>query len=79
MRLYLKPRNDSEWHKVFKYEPSTGVLVNRVSRGVRAQRGCAAGRISNIGYIDVGFEGKKYPAHRVIWEMVNGAVPNGIS
>lgn len=78
MRLYMKPQNDSEWHKVFKYEPSTGVLVNRVSRGARAQRGGVAGRISNIGYVDVGFGGEKHPAHRIIWEMVNGVIPNGM-
>lgn len=78
MRMFLKPKNSAHWHKWFKYEPSTGYLVNRCSRAARAQEGAIAGRLSNIGYVDVGIFGKKCGAHRIIWEMVNGKIPDGM-
>lgn len=78
MRFFLIPKNDSSWHEFFKYEPSTGQLVNRYDRAARARAGSVAGRVSNIGYVDVGIFGKKYGAHRVIWEMVNGPIPAGM-
>ena len=77
MRLFLKPKNDCRWHKLFKYEPATGALVNRYTRGPRAKRGDVAGGLSGYGYIDIGFESKNHRAHRIIWEMVNGSIPDG--
>lgn len=78
MRLFLKPKNDSHWHKLFQYEPSTGNLINRVSRGTRTKAGAIAGSCTRAdGNIQIGISGKYYMAHRVVWEMVNGPIPSG--
>lgn len=79
MKLFIKPKNDSHWHKVFKYEPSTGSLINRTDRGARAKAGEVAGNYGRKdGYVQVGFRGKSYGVHRIIWEMVNGPIPPGL-
>lgn len=79
MRFFLKPKNDSHWHKIFKYEPSTGHLVNRIDRNYNSKEGAVSGSINACeGYVVIGFCQKLYKAHRVIWEMVNGPIPDGL-
>lgn len=78
MRMFIKPKNESRWWLWFKYEPATGVLFNRVSRGCRAKAGAEAGSLLTTGHIAVGIFYGKYLAHRIIWEMVNGYIPDGM-
>lgn len=79
MRLFITPTNDSHWHNVFKYEPLTGYLVNRYSRNYNSKAGAVSGSVNACdGYVVVGFHRKLYKAHRVIWEMVNGHIPDGM-
>lgn len=78
MKIFLKPKNDSPWHEWFKYEPSTGNLVNRFDRGNASRAGMVAGAANSQGYVTVGVSGVWHGAHRVIWEMVNGPIPEGM-
>lgn len=78
VRLFLKPKNNSHWHDVFQYEPSTGNLINRYTRGRRAKVGAVVGHCRSDGYVQIGFQGNKYLAHRVIMEMINGPIPDGM-
>ena len=59
----------------FDYDPETGILIWRVKPGQRAKIGDVAGKINNRGYRQVGFRGKLYQAHRVIWLIVTGKWP----
>lgn len=77
MRICLKPKNDSHWHDVFKYEPSTGNLINR-SRRIKSREGVVSGWIHIDGYVQVYAFGRSHLAHRVVWEMVNGPIPDGM-
>lgn len=44
-----------------------------------SQKTTKAGYVSNKdGYIRVMLDGKGYLAHRIIWEMHNGQIPNGM-
>jgi hypothetical protein len=61
---------DIDWHAVF--ECREGVLISR-STG-KAYDHLPNGR----RYIHVPYKGKAYPAHRVIWEMFNGPIPEGL-
>ena len=39
--------------------------------------GQIAGSINKNNYINLGIEKKRYYAHRIIWEMHNGTIPDG--
>ncbi len=59
--------------ELFSYDPETGVLTWKVSRGGQ-RAGDVAGTISH-GYVQVFVDGIAYRAHRLIWKMVTGREP----
>lgn len=59
------------WHEVFHYDETTGLLYWVNSPGVRIKAGSLAGWIDNSGYRRVLYRGVKYQAHRIIWDMLN--------
>lgn len=83
------------WNSLLNYLPLDGVAVwkerpQSLFASKRAFtiwnkrfRGKVAGslHVDNTGHrtIHIGFKGKKYKAHRVFWEMVNGAIPVGMT
>ena len=65
-----------DWHKYFEYKD--GKLYWMVNKGT-ARVGDEAGYINeDTGYIDVGLDYKRYQAHRIIWEMHYGPIPEGM-
>lgn len=68
-----------EANLLFLYEPSTGRLLNRSSRG-RAKVGDEAGWVMVSGgksYRSVSVGKRKYLTHRVIWLILTGQFPSG--
>jgi len=63
-----------EVRKYFYYR--NGWLYNRINRG-RVTAGTIAGCRTSDGYINIGFKGKKYPAHRLIYIYHHGNIPDG--
>lgn len=62
----------------FSYDHETGALVWRATaKNKRGWLGMPAGTVDSTGYLYVRFNGKRYPAHRVIWLMETGAWPRG--
>ena len=59
---------------LFLYDPESGLLTNRASRG-RARGGDEAGGLSQKGYRHVSIDGVTYRGHRVIWLWVYGSWP----
>lgn len=71
--------------KYFVYEPLTGKLKNRVSRGTRAKEGAECGCISTGGsaatkkaYLRIIFEKRNIYVHRLIWVYMTGKNPEYI-
>lgn len=60
---------------LFLYDPETGLLYWKKSLG-RSSAGERAGSADRKGYIIVGIDGERYPAHRIIWKMVAGHDPD---
>ena len=62
-------------HKVFRYDPETGLLTSRL----KTKRGRVVGWLDDEGYIRVVvyWNGHAYKrrAHRLIWAMVTGQYP----
>ena len=59
------------------YHPLTGDLHWKIS-GHGVTKGDVAGSIKSDGYRRVQIDGKIYLAHRLIWEMFNDFIPEGI-
>lgn len=61
----------------FFYTQDTGDLRWRVARS-RSAAGSIAGSVDHEGYVIVGFQGKRYRAHRIILAMVTGEFPDQV-
>ena len=64
---------------LFDYEPDSGMLTWRVSKGT-AKKGSDAGSVSGHAakkYMNVMIDRKTYAAHRIIWLYVFGVIPDG--
>ena len=59
------------------YEPDTGVLRWRVTRG-KSIEGKQAGCINGRGYVCVNVENRNYLAHRLGWAIYHGEWPKGV-
>ena len=75
--------SQEEANKVFDYLPDIGKLVWSVDIGTRARRGNIAGHLfkqkkRKTDYWRVKLNGVNYMAHRVIWTMKYGDIPEGI-
>ena len=64
-----------ELKKALHYDPLTGIFTNRVTRNRAAKIGERAGNVSK-GYRRVGFHGKIYFEHRLVWLYVHGFIPD---
>jgi len=58
-----------------EYDQTTGIFVWRKTRN-RNKAGSRAGRVNSWGYIEIGYFGRSYSAHRLAWLYVYGAWPN---
>jgi HNH endonuclease len=65
---------------LLKYEPTTGALVWAVTRNGQGFRyGGEVGSVRSDGrYRTFVMNGKRRYCHRVIWEMLNGPIPDGL-
>lgn len=61
-----------------EYDPNTGIVVWRKDQPLTAiKAGALAGHLSS-GYYRLGFRGRKYQLHRVIWALHYGTYPGSI-
>lgn len=62
--------------QIFNYDPITGILSWKETRGSRATKGERAGTLDDNGYRAVHLIHKKYWEHRLIWLLVHGEYPS---
>ncbi|WP_313063301.1 MULTISPECIES: HNH endonuclease [Atlantibacter] len=60
-------------------ESSRTGLRWKVTTGSRSAAGQEAGSLDNYGYYIVKVDGVKYRNHRIIWSMLNGDIPKGLT
>ena len=61
------------WDHVFHY--GDGVLTWKVTHRAGFKAGV---KMKQNGYIKIVFMGERYRAHRIVWEMHNGEIPDGM-
>ena len=64
------------YNKLFEYKD--GKLYNKTHRGYQSPIGYQVGTLNQNGYINTKIKGKSLKVHRIIWEMHNGKIPNGM-
>lgn len=74
--FYLKPLPSYEIVRaIFDYEPETGIVRWRRSRGSRPI-GSRAGGLSADGYRAIKIDGVDFSEHRIIWLWMTGTEPS---
>ena len=70
-----QPQRDREmrWDDVLHYED--GVLTWKVTQMAGFKAGV---KMKQNGYIKIVFMGERYRAHRIVWGMHNGEIPDGM-
>ena len=64
----------NNWHEIFRYRD--GKLYWKVNASPRARIGDEAGSFDGHGYLHLGWKGKTYKVHRIIYEMAYGKIPD---
>ena len=64
-----------EANALFKYDPDTGVITNRVHRCATARAGAEAGGVRPDGYRKMYTGGNYILSHRLAWLLSTGAWP----
>jgi hypothetical protein len=69
--------NVSRLRSVLNYDPRTGVFRWAERPSPRVRVGDVAGTVNGHGYLNIGFDGRTYKAHRLAWLYVHGEWPVG--
>ena len=64
------------WNEIFDY--ADGKLYWKIQPRTRTVVGSEAGSIKNDGYLRIKYNGHEFLAHRIIWEMHNGLIPDSL-
>lgn len=64
-----------EAHRVWRYDPDTGLLYWRISPCNPIPAGSEAGNISDEGYYRISYQRSRYMAHWIVWALVTGSWP----
>jgi len=68
--------NYDEVHKLFDYNPETGIFTNRITRSNNSKKGEVAGGLDiSTGYWRISLNGENHKAHRLAWLYVHGYFP----
>ncbi|MCW6525288.1 HNH endonuclease [Yersinia ruckeri] len=62
----------------FEIDHVTGDLISKHYRHGAGPAGHKVGYHNNKGYLCFWHKGKRYTNHRVIWEILNGKIPDGL-
>ena len=64
------------WNELLVYKE--GILYWKYKQSNFVKEGDPAGSPNSSGHLQFVYKGKNYAVHRVIWEMFNGPIPDGL-
>ena len=78
--VYRRKEIKMNWNEIFSYEKSTGFLYWKSKSSVysRIAIGSKAGYLNKSGYLIVTVNFKKLSVHRIVWEMHNDKIQDGM-
>lgn len=62
-------------HSLLRYDRNSGELFWRVRMSNRVKAGHKAGSVNKSGYVQIGFDGHRFWAHRLVFFMQTGSWP----
>lgn len=63
----------------FSYDPTSPSFLRwKINVGRRIKAGDPVGAISSYGYYRTKLNGKEIAAHRIVWQLHNGEIPEGL-
>lgn len=68
-------RNIESLLDILRVDTKTGMCYWKVHRGSRATIGSVAGTTNKRGYTSIGYNGKSYYIHRIVFYVSNGYLP----
>lgn len=71
-----KNAHNSSIHDLLEYK--NGFLYWKERHNNKIPESLIAGHQESRGYIHISLNGKKYLAHRLVWELHNGEIPKGL-
>jgi hypothetical protein len=71
----VKAITQEKLKELFKYNPDTGVLLNKVHRSSNAKVGQRSGTLNLNGYRQIFLYNRCHKEHRLIWLYVTGSWP----
>lgn len=69
--------NQDRLKQLFDYDAATGNLIRKIDRA-NQPKGSVAGSINARGHINVQVDGRLFAAHRIVFMMFNGWLPEEI-
>jgi len=63
---------------LFNYDEKTGYLYFKNPSGKFIKAGYRVKSLDKQGYLRVGIDGQRYFAHRIVWQMFHGSMPDGM-
>ncbi|ATE85769.1 HNH homing endonuclease [Shigella phage Sf12] len=64
------------WNEIFEYRDGKLYWNKKTNRNIVI--GSLAGSLRSGGYLRVGAKGSYHYVHRIVWEMHNGDIPEGM-
>ena len=78
LKVKMLDMSGIKWDEHFEYSvESPSHLIHKTSKGTRKAGSSAGSMKKSTGYFTVGFKGKVYQVHRVIWCILHGTVEEG--
>lgn len=62
--------------EILDYSPGTGVFTWKIKPRAKSDVGDIAGCVNSDGYIQIGYKGSRYVAHRLVWMYMHGKWPD---
>lgn len=66
-----------DWNQIFECDPEIGKVIRKVNLG-KYKAGTIAGNKNYKGYIIIEHKNKAHRAHRIIWNMFRGPIPDNM-
>jgi len=77
MKTMMTNIGGGDFRALFNYDPDTGIVTRAIPIG-QTKAGAEVGTVNGRGYLIATVQRRIFQVSRLIWIMVNGAIPDGM-